>query len=114
MDHPLGLPRLDVPGLLHQYGLHPNKGLGQNFLIDENALWRVVEAAQIEPESAVLEIGAGLGSLTRYLAMCARFVVALELDSNLIPPLKKVLAQFRNVEVIQGDILSLDPVQLIS
>jgi 16S rRNA (adenine1518-N6/adenine1519-N6)-dimethyltransferase len=88
---------LDIPGLLRRYGLRPDKSLGQNFLLDDSAL----------------EIGAGLGSLTRYLAASARIVVAVELDSSLIPPLKQVVGQFHNVHVVEGDILALDPVQLI-
>jgi 16S rRNA (adenine1518-N6/adenine1519-N6)-dimethyltransferase len=114
MDHPLNLPRLDVPGLLHRHGIHPDKSLGQNFLLDEAALQRIIEAAQVTPEDVVLEIGAGLGSLTRLLAVCAYLVVAVELDSILIPLLREVLLQFNNVQVVEGDILSLDPVQLVS
>ena len=113
MDHPLSLPQLDVPGLLRRYDLHPDKRLGQNFLLDDFALSKVIETAQITTSDAVLEIGAGLGSLTRYLAANARLVVAVELDSRLIPPLKGVVAQFNNVRVIEGDILALDPAQLI-
>jgi 16S rRNA (adenine1518-N6/adenine1519-N6)-dimethyltransferase len=114
VDHPLSLPKLDIPGLLYRYGLHPDKSLGQNFLLDASALSQVIEAAQITPEDTVLEIGAGLGSLTRYLAVSALLVVAVELDSSLIPPLKQVVDQFHNVHVVEGDILALDPVQLIS
>jgi 16S rRNA (adenine1518-N6/adenine1519-N6)-dimethyltransferase len=105
---------LDIPGLLRRYGLRPDKSLGQNFLLDDSALSQVIEAAQITPEDTVLEIGAGLGSLTRYLAASARIVVAVELDSSLIPPLKQVVGQFHNVHVVEGDILALDPAQLIS
>jgi 16S rRNA (adenine1518-N6/adenine1519-N6)-dimethyltransferase len=94
--------------------LHPNKSLGQNFLLDEYALHRVVEAAQINSEAVVLEIGAGVGSLTRHLANSAKSVVAIELDSKLIPPLKQVVSQYQNVQVVEGDILALDPVQLAS
>jgi 16S rRNA (adenine1518-N6/adenine1519-N6)-dimethyltransferase len=109
----MSLPELDVPRLLRQYGLHPHKSLGQNFLMDESALRLVVEAAQISPQEVVLEIGSGLGSLTRHLALRARLVVAVELDSDLIPPLKLVVGQYPNVQVVEGDILALDPVQLV-
>lgn len=104
----MNLPELDVPLLLHQYGLRPNKTLGQNFLQDEAALNQVIEAAQINPQDTVLEIGPGLGSLTRLLAVQAHKVVAVEIDSHLIPVLKKVLAEFSNVYVYEGNILSLD------
>jgi 16S rRNA (adenine1518-N6/adenine1519-N6)-dimethyltransferase len=107
------LPALDIPELLRTYGLRPDKKLGQNFLIDRSALAQVLEAAEIEAESSVLEIGPGLGSLTRLLARRARRVVAVELDANLLPPLYQVLAPFSNVEIVQGDILAHDPTHLM-
>jgi 16S rRNA (adenine1518-N6/adenine1519-N6)-dimethyltransferase len=109
----MSLPPLDIPGLLRRYGLHPEKSLGQNFLIDEYALLDVVKAAEVTPEDVVLEIGPGLGSLTRHLAVSARFVVAVELDSKLIAPLNQVLGAFPNVSLVQGDILALDPAKLV-
>ncbi|MBN1145783.1 MAG: ribosomal RNA small subunit methyltransferase A [Anaerolineales bacterium] len=99
---------LDAPGLLQRYGLRPDKSLGQNFLLDEAALQKIVAAAKIQPGDAVLEIGPGLGGLTRWLALQARRVVAVELDAGLIPALEETLAPYSNVEVIQGDILALD------
>ncbi len=108
------LPPLNIPALLRDYGLRPNKSLGQNFLVDDPALRRVVDAAEISAGEAVLEIGAGLGSLTRYLATAAGQVTAIELDGNLIPPLTEVLAPFDNVKIIQGDILDINPDQLTS
>jgi 16S rRNA (adenine1518-N6/adenine1519-N6)-dimethyltransferase len=114
VDHPLNLPELDVPRLLHQYGLHPHKSLGQNFLMDESALQKVVAAAQVSSQDIILEIGAGLGSLTRQLAVMAHRVVAVEVDSSLIPALEQVVSQYSNVQVVEGDILALDPVQLVS
>ena len=109
----LSLTPLDVPGLLKRYGLRPDKSLGQNFLLDEAALEKVVAAAAIKEGDAVLEIGPGLGSLTRLLAVQAFSVVAVELDAKLIPPLKEVLRSYSNVEIIQGDILALDPSRLM-
>jgi len=108
------LTPLNVPALLRQYGLRPDKSLGQNFLVDETALQHVVEASGLQPEEAVLEIGPGLGSLTRHLARRGRRVVAVELDENLLPPLHEVLADFPNVEIVQGDILALDPKRLMA
>jgi 16S rRNA (adenine1518-N6/adenine1519-N6)-dimethyltransferase len=95
--------------LLRRYGLRPHKGLGQNFLIDEAALQRVVEAAELQPQDAALEVGPGLGSLTRLLAKRIRRVVAVELDAGLIPILQEVLSDFPNVQIVHGDILALDP-----
>ena len=83
----LSLPPLNIPALLRQYDLHPSKGLGQNFLQDNTALQKIVSAADLKPAESVLEIGPGLGSLTRYLALSARSVTAVELDRKLFPVL---------------------------
>ena len=114
MTAPTALPALNVPELLHRYGLRPDKSLGQNFLIDEAALSRLVAAAEVKADDDVLEIGPGLGGLTRHLALCARQVTAVELDSNLLPPLREVLASYPNVRLVHGDILELDPVEWMS
>ena len=103
----------DVPELLRRYGLRPDKSLGQNFLIDQAALQRVVDTAGIHPDDQVLEIGPGLGSLTVLLASQARRVVAVELDTNLIPALRSVVSGFSHVHIVQGDILALNPVDLV-
>ena len=108
------IPPLSAEALLKRYRLHAQKGLGQNFLQDPLALEEIVAAAQIQPADTVLEIGPGLGSLTRYLAASARNVIAVELDENLIPPLKDVLAPHQNVHIIHGDILKLSPKDLIN
>jgi 16S rRNA (adenine1518-N6/adenine1519-N6)-dimethyltransferase len=107
------LPALNVPDLLRNYGVRPNKRLGQNFLVDPGALKEVLQAAEIDSQASVLEIGPGLGSLTRLLARQARRVVAVELDENLLPPLYQVLAAHTNVEIVQGDILAHDPARLM-
>lgn len=96
---------LNVPVLLKQFHLRPKKSLGQNFLVDEGALTKVAAAADLTAADTVLEIGPGLGSLTRHLASAAQRVVAVELDENLLPALAQVLQPHPNVEVIQGDIL---------
>lgn len=114
LGHSLILPKLDLPCLLRQFGLHPEKSLGQNFLIDEASLQRIAEVAQITPADVVLEIGSGLGSLTRYLAAAGRSVVAVELDRKLIPALQHVVQLYPNIQVITGDILAHDPSQLVS
>lgn len=99
---------LDIRSLLRRHNLHPKKSLGQNFLADEKALARVTAAAELAPTDTVLEIGPGLGSLTRHLAEAARRVVAVEIDAALLPPLAESLRAYDNVEIIQADILSLD------
>lgn len=107
------IPPINIPFLLRKYGLRPHKGLGQNFLQDPTALEKIVSAAEIQPTDIVLEIGPGLGSLTRYLAASAKEVVAVELDQHLLPPLKSVLTPYTNVRIIHGDILETDPNDLI-
>lgn len=108
------IPPLNAAALLKRYDLRPHKGLGQNFLEDPHALEKIVSAAEIQPTDTVLEIGPGLGSLTRYLAVSAKEVVAVELDPNLLSPLKTILARYPNVRLIQGDILKLSPKDLVN
>lgn len=107
------IPPLNAPALLKQYGLRPDKKLGQNFLQDPFALDSIAAAAQIQPADTVLEIGPGLGSLTRYLAVSAREVIAVELDPDLIPPLEAVSQPYDNIRIVHGDILKLSPQELI-
>jgi 16S rRNA (adenine1518-N6/adenine1519-N6)-dimethyltransferase len=94
-----------IPALLRAYGLRPRKGLGQNFLTDPVALGRIVAAADLSPDDAVVEVGAGLGTLTRLLAGQAGQVVAVELDDQLVAILQEQLADLSNVRIIHGDIL---------
>ncbi len=103
----------DSARLLKQFGLRPKKSLGQNFLIDNRALDKIVRAADVTTDDVVLEIGPGLGSLTQHLAAIARRVIAVEIDSHLIPVLHSQLADWTNVEIVQGDILKIDPATLL-
>ncbi len=105
---------MEVKALLRQFGLHPKKSLGQNFLVDEYALSSIVRSAAITSADVVLEIGPGLGSLTRHLSDVARRVIAIEIDRTLIPPLRSMLAARSNVTLVAGDILQLDPAQLLA
>ena len=99
-----------VAALLRARGLYPKKGLGQNFLTDPVALSRILNAADLSPEDRVVEVGAGVGTLTRPLAERAGRVVAVELDQRLVDILRERLAGQSNVRIIQGDILNiLDP-----
>lgn len=108
------IPPLNAETLLKRHGLRARKGLGQNFLQDPLALEEIVSAAEIQPTDMVLEIGPGLGSLTRYLAVAAKEVYTVELDSKLLPTLQAVLTPYPNVRLIQGDILKLSPKDLIA
>ncbi len=109
----LSLPPLNVRELLRKHDLHPSKGLGQNFLQDNQALQKIMSAAELKQDDAVLEIGPGLGSLTRYLALSARTVTAVELDRKLFPALEHILAPYKNIRLVQGDILKLNPAEII-
>ena len=95
--------------LLAKYHLRPHKGLGQNFLSDDTVLAGIADAAGIPEHAAVLEVGPGLGSLTRHLAARSESVVAVELDKDLVPVLRKELAECPNVEIVEGDILEFSP-----
>ena len=104
---------MNAPTLLRRFGLRPDKRLGQNFLVDQGALLKIIEIAAISQEDTVLEVGPGLGGLTSLLAAEAHQVVAVELDGRLIPILKQVLSPHPNVQLVQGDILALNPLELI-
>jgi len=100
-------------GLLRHFGLRARKGLGQHFLIDEEVLKLVSSAAELTPTDIVMEIGPGLGVLTRELARQAGWVITIELDSKLAVILKQTLASFNNVTIINEDILQIDPEVLL-
>ena len=102
------MPPVNVHALLKRHHLDPRKGLGQNFLVDQTVLNRIVQQSGVTGEDCVLEIGAGLGSLTRLLAETAAEVKAVEIDGRLIPALREVVGGYLNVEIIQGDILAMD------
>jgi len=95
--------------LLDRYHIEPKKSLGQNFLHDEGLLGRIVAAAELSPDDDVLEVGPGLGALTRVLARAARRVVAVELDNRLLPVLESELSGLGNVALVHADVLELDP-----
>jgi 16S rRNA (adenine1518-N6/adenine1519-N6)-dimethyltransferase len=97
-----------VEGLLRRHRLRPEKRLGQNFLIDREALEKVVAAAELSPDASVLEVGAGLGTLTRRLSLAAGRVVAVEYDRRLEPVLQETVGSEDGVEIVIGDILRID------
>ncbi len=106
-------PLRDIRALLRHYGLEPRRELGQHFLVDVRALARIVAAAELTAEDAVLEIGAGVGNLTRLLAEKAGRVVAVEIDRRFLPVLEAELADCPNVRLVVGDILALDLSELM-
>lgn len=97
-----------MEALLKKYGFTMNKRFGQNFLTDENIVRKIVEAAQIQPDDVVLEIGPGIGTMTRELCDHAKTVLAVEIDKKLIPILKETLSDKENCRVINADILEVD------
>ena len=104
----LGNPQNTIE-ILQKYGFQFQKKFGQNFLIDEHVLDKIIRAAGVTKDDMVLEIGPGIGTLTQYLAEAAREVVAVEIDKNLIPILENdTLADYDNVTVINEDILKVD------
>lgn len=96
-------------GRLRRSGLRARKGLGQHFLVDDEVLRLIVAAAQLTPTDVIMEIGPGLGVLTRELAEQAGWVLAIELDDKLAAILKETLTSFNNITIINEDILSIDP-----
>ncbi len=94
--------------IIEENGFYFKKNFGQNFLIDSNILDNIVQCANITKQDCVLEVGPGIGSLTQVLAENARQVVAVEIDTNLIPILSKTLADYENVEILNQDILKTD------
>lgn len=104
----------EIRRLLHAYGLAPRRAAGQHFVVDQNVVRRIVAAAGIAPDDVVLEVGAGLGSLTLALAEAAARVVALEIDSGLVRALHEVVGDRENVEVVHGDALRVELGSLVA
>jgi 16S rRNA (adenine1518-N6/adenine1519-N6)-dimethyltransferase len=103
----LGNPQNTID-IINKYKFVIQKKFGQNFLIDEHVLEKIVRAADITKDDFVLEIGPGIGTLTQYLCENAREVVAVEIDKMLIPILEDTLSAYDNVTVINKDILKVD------
>ncbi len=99
--------------LINQYGIHPDHRLGQNFLVNQQSLKKITDAAELSEDLTVLEIGAGLGALTILLAQKCRRVVAVEVDQRIIPVLKDQLVPYSNVDLVQADALEIDLAELM-
>lgn len=111
------MPKIGTPGrtveVLQKYQFNIQKKYGQNFLIEPQVLETIVDAAQIQEDDCVLEIGPGIGTMTQYLAEQAREVVAVEIDKALIPILQDTLSEYPNVTIINEDILKVDLEKLV-
>lgn len=103
----LGNPKNTIE-ILNKYKFIFQKKFGQNFLIDEHVLGKIIRSAEITEDDFVVEIGPGIGTLTQYLAASAREVAAIEIDDALIPILEDTLSAYDNVTVIHEDVLKVD------
>ena len=100
----LGNPKNTIE-VIQKYDFDFQKKFGQNFLIDERVLEKIISAAEVNKDDFVLEIGPGIGTMTQYLAENAREVMAVEIDKNLIPILSDTLSAYDNVSILNADIL---------
>ena len=106
--------RTEVSALLTKHGLAPRRAFGQNFVVDANTVRKIARLADVRAEDFVLEIGAGLGSLTLALAETGAQIVAVEIDNGLVEVLRENTASLPNVEIIHGDAMQLDWQPLLS
>jgi 16S rRNA (adenine1518-N6/adenine1519-N6)-dimethyltransferase len=97
-----------IHDLLGDAGLAPRRDLGQNFVADPNTVRRIAALAQVGPDDQVVEIGAGLGSLTLALAETGARVIAVEVDRGIVPVLRSVVADVPNIDVVEADATTLD------
>jgi 16S rRNA (adenine1518-N6/adenine1519-N6)-dimethyltransferase len=102
---PLSLHR-ETLSLLRQHSIFPRKRFGQNFAVDDSLLQSMITYADVSVKDVVLEVGAGLGFLTRLLSPRAKEVIAVEIDRKLIPVLRTQLSGLKNVDLIEGDVLA--------
>ena len=108
MDKPIIASAQVTQHILNRFKLRADKKLGQNFLIDENVVHQIVAAAELSEADTVLEVGPGIGTLTQGLAESKARVVAVELDTRLLPVLATTLNGYDNVRVVHGDILKVN------
>ncbi len=100
----------NIKAILEKHGLWAKKYFGQNFLIDKDVLEKIVETADLKTDDEIVEIGPGLGVLTKELAEKTKHVTTLELDSHLLPILKDTLATYKNITLLNQDALIFSPV----
>ncbi len=99
--------------VVDKHGFKFSKSLGQNFLIDDNVIDRILDGARLSEGDKIIEVGPGIGTLTREMGRIADKVVAIEIDKSLIPILKDTLVEFNNIEVVNQDILKVDVQELV-
>jgi 16S rRNA (adenine1518-N6/adenine1519-N6)-dimethyltransferase len=101
-----------IQNILLAQGIRPRKGLGQNFLVSKGVLGDIFKAANLKKSDTVLEIGPGIGTLTRELALGAKRVIAVEKDPAMVEILKETTQDLQNIEIIRGDILKQNLISL--
>ncbi len=99
--------------ILKKYDLSAKKSLGQNFIIDPNIMENIINIAGIDKQTAVIEVGPGIGALTQFLAEYGQSVLSLEIDQRFLPVLAEELKEYENITVVEGDALKLDLKSLI-
>lgn len=99
--------------IMKKYNIRPNKSYGQNFLVDENVIQKIVESSEITDDDLVIEIGPGLGTLTKYLLEKAKKVIAVEIDKKMIEILNDRFSLYKNFELLNEDILKVNLSQVI-
>ncbi|WP_079707608.1 16S rRNA (adenine(1518)-N(6)/adenine(1519)-N(6))-dimethyltransferase RsmA [Paraliobacillus ryukyuensis] len=100
--------------ILAKYGFSFKKSLGQNFIIDVNVLKNIIETAEIDQQTGVMEIGPGMGALTEQLALYSNHVVAFEIDQRLTPILEETLNPYQNISIVYQDVLQADVANIIA
>jgi len=99
--------------IMEKYGFKFTKGLGQNFIIDDNVLERIMEGSDISKDDVILEIGPGIGVMTNVLCENAKKVVSIEIDKSLIPVLSETVGHHDNLKIINKDVLKVDLLGLV-
>ena len=107
MDLDLTFPKT-IKKILAKYETKPFKGMGQNFLINRQALEKIIKSADFKPKDIVLEVGPGIGTLTVELAKVVKKVIAVEKDKKMCEILKETLSDFKNIKIINDDILKIE------
>lgn len=108
MTEPIIAQREVTRHILNRFGIRTQKKLGQHFLVDETVVRRIAESLELKANMPVLEIGPGIGTLTQFLAMTGACVTAVELDRRCIEIMGTTLKAYKNIRIVQGDVLNLD------
>ena len=103
----------ETKNIMRRYNIKPNKSLGQNFLINSEVMENIVQSSDITKDDMVIEIGPGLGVLTKYLLEKAKKVVCIELDTKMVKILQDRFSEYDNIEIINTDVLKINLNEII-